>query len=50
MFGIEWLEPETLISSFGIYALIGVCAIIFIETGLLVGFFFPVTHCYLPLD
>jgi membrane-associated protein len=41
MFGIEWLEPETLISSFGIYALIGVCAIIFIETGLLVGFFLP---------
>ncbi len=41
MFGIEWLQPETLISSFGIYALIGVCAIVFIETGLLVGFFLP---------
>lgn len=41
MFGIEWLEPETLISSFGIYALIGVCAIVFIETGLLIGFFLP---------
>lgn len=41
MFGIEWLQPEALISSFGIYALIGVCAIVFIETGLLVGFFLP---------
>lgn len=41
MFGLEWLEPETLISSFGIYALIGVCAIVFIETGLLIGFFLP---------
>ena len=41
MFGIEWLQPETLISSFGIYALIGVCIIVFIETGLLVGFFLP---------
>jgi membrane-associated protein len=41
MFGLEWLEPEALISSFGIYALIGVCAIVFIETGLLIGFFLP---------
>ncbi|MEO0061381.1 MAG: hypothetical protein RL343_999, partial [Actinomycetota bacterium] len=41
MFGIEWLQPEALISSFGIYALIGVCAIVFIETGLLIGFFLP---------
>ena len=41
VFGIDWLEPETLIASFGVYALIGVCAIIFIETGLLVGFFLP---------
>ena len=39
MFGLDWLEPEALISSFGIYALIGVCAIVFIETGLLIGFF-----------
>ena len=41
MFGLDWLEPEALISSFGIYALIGVCAIVFIETGLLIGFFLP---------
>jgi membrane-associated protein len=41
MFGIEWLQPENLIASFGIYALIGVCAIVFIETGLLIGFFLP---------
>jgi membrane-associated protein len=41
MFGLDWLQPEALISSFGIYALIGVCAIIFIETGLLIGFFLP---------
>lgn len=41
MFGLEWLKPETLIASFGVYALIGVCAIVFIETGLLAGFFLP---------
>jgi membrane-associated protein len=41
MFGLDWLQPEALISSFGIYALIGVCAIVFIETGLLIGFFLP---------
>ncbi len=41
MFGIEWLQPETLIQSFGAFAMIGVCAIVFIETGLLVGFFLP---------
>lgn len=41
MFGLDWLQPEALISSFGIYALVGVCAIVFIETGLLVGFFLP---------
>ncbi|MEN9970128.1 MAG: hypothetical protein RLZZ229_336 [Actinomycetota bacterium] len=41
MFGIEWLQPETLITSFGAFAMIGVCLIVFIETGLLVGFFLP---------
>jgi membrane-associated protein len=41
MFGIDWLRPETLIASFGAFAMIGVCAIVFIETGLLVGFFLP---------
>jgi membrane-associated protein len=41
MFGIEWLDPEYLLQSFGAFALLGVCAIVFIETGLLVGFFLP---------
>ena len=41
MFGINWLEPETLITSFGAFALLGVCLIVFVETGLLVGFFLP---------
>jgi membrane-associated protein len=38
---IPWLDPETLIHGFGPYALIGVCLIIFAETGLLVGFLLP---------
>ncbi|KQO06311.1 hypothetical protein ASF06_14560 [Agreia sp. Leaf244] len=38
---IPWLDPETLIQSFGPFALIGVCLIIFAETGLLIGFLFP---------
>lgn len=38
---MDWLQPEALIASFGVFALIGVCAIIFTETGLLVGFFLP---------
>lgn len=41
MFGMEWLKPETLIASFGAFAMIGICLIVFIETGLLVGFFLP---------
>lgn len=41
MFGIDWLQPEYLLQSFGALALLGVCAIVFIETGLLVGFFLP---------
>ena len=41
MFGMEWLKPETIITSFGAFAMIGVMLIIFIETGLLVGFFLP---------
>ena len=39
MFGMEWLKPETLITSFGAFAMIGVMLIVFVETGLLVGFF-----------
>jgi membrane-associated protein len=38
---IPWLDPVSLIHSFGPYALIGVCLIIFAETGLLVGFLLP---------
>ncbi|MFM6971101.1 MAG: DedA family protein [Rhodoluna sp.] len=38
---MDWLQPEALIASFGVFALIGVCAIIFTETGLLIGFFLP---------
>lgn len=39
--GPEWLSPENLIGLFGAFAILGVCAIVFIETGLLVGFFLP---------
>ncbi|MHB1173038.1 MAG: DedA family protein [Lacisediminihabitans sp.] len=38
---IPWLDPTTLIDSFGPYALLGVCFIVFAETGLLVGFVLP---------
>lgn len=38
---IPWLDPAYLIEGFGAYALLGVCLIIFAETGLLVGFLFP---------
>ena len=38
---IPWLDPELLIEGFGPWALLGVCIIIFAETGLLVGFMFP---------
>ena len=38
---IPWLDPETLISGFGAFALLGVCFIVFAETGLLVGFLLP---------
>lgn len=41
MFGMEWLKPEAIITSFGAFAMIGVMLIVFIETGLLVGFFLP---------
>lgn len=39
--GPEWLAPDNLIAAFGAFAVLGVCAIVFIETGLLVGFFLP---------
>ena len=38
---IPWLDPANLIYGFGAYALLGVCVIIFAETGLLIGFLFP---------
>jgi membrane-associated protein len=38
---IPFLDPTNLIESFGPYALVGICAIIFAETGLLIGFVFP---------
>ena len=41
MFGIEWLNPEHLITALGGFAVLGILAIVFIETGLLVGFFLP---------
>jgi membrane-associated protein len=35
------LDPQSLIDAAGPWALLGVCAIVFAETGLLVGFFLP---------
>ena len=41
MFGISWLQPEQLVATMGGFAILGICLIVFIETGLLVGFFLP---------
>ena len=38
---IPWLSPHALIDGAGPWALLVVCAIIFAETGLLIGFIFP---------
>lgn len=38
---IPWLDPQTIISAAGPWALLVVCGIIFAETGLLIGFLFP---------
>jgi membrane-associated protein len=38
---IPWLDPAVIIESFGPWALVAVCLIIFAETGLLVGFVLP---------
>jgi len=38
---IPWLDPENLINGFGAFAILGVCFIVFAETGLLVGFLLP---------
>ncbi|MFM5968728.1 MAG: DedA family protein [Micrococcales bacterium] len=41
MFGISWLQPEQLVATMGGFAILGICLIVFIETGLLFGFFLP---------
>ena len=38
---IPWLDPESIISGAGPWALVVVCFIVFAETGLLVGFLLP---------
>jgi len=38
LIGPSWLDAENLIASFGDYALIGICVVVFIETGLLFPF------------
>jgi membrane-associated protein len=38
---IPWLDPSTLIQSFGPYAIIGLALVVFAETGLLIGFLLP---------
>jgi membrane-associated protein len=38
---IPWLDPDALITTFGPFALLGVCFIVFAETGLLIGFLLP---------
>ena len=38
---IPWLDPETILTSFGPWGVLVVCAIVFAETGLLIGFLFP---------
>jgi membrane-associated protein len=39
--GPEWLDPDAIIHWFGPLAVVGVLVIVFVETGLLVGFFLP---------
>ncbi len=38
---IPWLDPAAIIDAAGPWALVVVCAIIFAETGLLIGFLLP---------
>ncbi|WP_251856251.1 DedA family protein [Herbiconiux sp. L3-i23] len=38
---IPWLDPETILQTAGPWAVLVVCAIIFAETGLLIGFLLP---------
>jgi membrane-associated protein len=37
----SWLDPEVILRGMGAWAIAAVCAIIFAECGLLIGFFFP---------
>ncbi len=39
--GPEWLNPETMITGLGPWALVGLALIVFAECGLLLGFFLP---------
>lgn len=39
--GPDWLNPDTLLNTLGVWALWGAAAIIFAECGLLIGFFLP---------
>jgi membrane-associated protein len=41
MFGIHWLDPHAIIAELNGFALFVILAMVFIETGLLVGFFLP---------
>jgi membrane-associated protein len=38
---LDWLDPENMIRAFGAFAVLGVCAVVIAETGLLAGFFLP---------
>jgi membrane-associated protein len=38
---IPWLDPQYILDHFGAVAVLVVCAIVFAETGLLIGFVFP---------
>lgn len=38
---IPWLDPQYILDHFGAIAVLVVCAIVFAETGLLIGFVFP---------
>ena len=38
---IPWLDPQYILDHFGAIAVLVVCAIVFAETGLLIGFIFP---------
>lgn len=37
----SWLDPDTMLRSFGPYVIVALCLIVFAECGLLVGFFLP---------